>query len=188
MRTRGCAIGPGGQRTGASRGASFARFRKLGHLLHPDHNRKFIGFDVFGRFPGTSYEPDKPYLKEQIESDGEISIPRAEQMRLLDEQGLGDNVELVEGDVCETLPEWLASRQEMSFAIINLDLDLYEPTKVAIECLFPRVARGGIIPFDDYEGFPGSKRAVDDDLAANRRPERLSKFPFAMSPCYLIKE
>ena len=64
-------------------------------------------------------------------------------MHLFDEQRLGDNVELVEGDVCETLPEWLASRQETSFTIVNVDLDLYEPTKVAIECLFPRVARGG---------------------------------------------
>ena len=109
-------------------------------------------------------------------------------MRLLDEQGLGDNVELVEGDVCETLPKWLAGQQEMSFAIVNLDLDLYEPTKVAIECLFPRGTRGGIIMFDDCEGFPGAKRAVDDDLAANRWPERLRKFPFAMSPCYLIRE
>jgi hypothetical protein len=173
---------------GVFRGASFSRFRKLGALLHPDHHRKFLGFDVFGAFPEADYAPDKAVLTTQHAAYGDRGIDRAALLALLRAQGLAENVELIEGDICKTLPSYLAAREELSVAIANIDVDLYEPTRIAIEQLFPRVPRGGVVVLDDYEGFPGAKRAIDEYLAAERRPERLAKFPFAHSPCYLIKE
>ncbi len=55
---------------GVFKGASFCRFRKLGSLFHPDHYRRFIGFDVFFEFPTAEYEPDKNVLAAQLETDG----------------------------------------------------------------------------------------------------------------------
>ena len=42
-------------------------------------------------------------------------------------------------------------------------MDLYKPTKVAIETIYPLVVRGGVMIFDDY-GIPdwsGETKAVD---------------------------
>ena len=75
----------------------------------------------------------------------------------------------------------------MSFAIVNIDLDLFDPTKAALEHFFPLVVRGGVVILDDYEGFPGAKKAVDEYLADHNRPERIQKFSFAYTPSFLIK-
>lgn len=173
---------------GVFKGASFCRFRKLGRLFHPDHTRRFIGFDIFGKFPPAEYGPDKQVLDILWASDGDTSITRQTLLLLLKDQGLADNVELVEGDVRQTLPHYLKEHQQISFAIVNIDLDLYEATAAALENLFPLVVRGGIVILDDYEGFPGAKRAVDEYLATHKRQERLLKLCFARSPSYLIKE
>jgi hypothetical protein len=173
---------------GVFRGASFCRFRKLGKLLHPDHLRRFIGFDVFGRFPDPKYGPDKKVLTEQWKVDGDTSIGREELLEILKIQGLHNNVDLIKGDISETLPRFLKEHQEMSFSMVNVDLDIYEPIKATLEHIFPRVVRGGIILLDDYEGYPGAKKAVDEYLAANKRTEVIRKFQFSYSPCYLIKE
>lgn len=173
---------------GVFRGASFARFRKLGKFLHPDFARKFIGFDVFGKFPSAEYAPDRKVLSTQRDEYGDCGISRAELMQLLQEQGLADNVELIEGDIRKSLPAYLAEHEEMSFAFVNIDVDLYEATKLALELVYPRVVRGGVIALDDYEGFPGARIAINEFLGEHRCPERIEKYPFALSPCHLIKE
>ena len=173
---------------GVFKGASFCRFRKLGRLFHPDHTRRFVGFDMFGKFPPAEYGPDKAELERQWHTDGDQSIAKSALQQLLIEQGLADNVDLVEGDVRESIPRFLAERQQMSFAVVNIDLDLYEPTKAALEHLFPRVVRGGVVILDDYEGFPGAKRAVDEYLGEHGRRERLQKFSFAYTPSFLVKD
>jgi hypothetical protein len=172
---------------GVFKGASFCRFRKLGRLFHPDHTRRFIGFDVFGQFPAATYGPDQAELARQRAIDGDQGISKAQLEQLLRQQGLADNVELVEGDVRETIPRYVADRQQMSFAIVNIDLDLFDPTKAALEHFFPLVVRGGVVILDDYEGFPGAKKAVDEYLADHNRPERIQKFSFAYTPSFLIK-
>ncbi len=173
---------------GIFKGASFCRFRKLGRLFHPDHHRRFIGFDMFGRFPEAEFEPDKAKRERLVAAAGDTGIGLDRLLGMLAEQGLADNVELVQGDVRETLPRFLEENQEMSVSIVNIDLDLYDPVKAVLEYLFERVVRGGIVILDDYEGFPGARRAIDEFLSEHDRPETIRKFPFAQSPCYLIKE
>jgi predicted O-methyltransferase YrrM len=107
--------------------------------------------------------------------------------QLLNEQALADNVDLVEGDVRETIPTYLSKNRQMSFAIVNIDPDLYEPIKVALEHLFPLIVCGGVVILDDYEGFPGAKKAADEYLAATNRSERIQKSSFAHTPSFLIK-
>jgi hypothetical protein len=172
---------------GVFKGSSFCRFRKLGRLFHPDHTRRFVGFDVFGKFPPSDYAPDNAELEKQWAADGDRGISKIDLHRLLQKQGLADNVDLVEGDVRKTIPRYLSERQQMSFAIVNIDLDLYEPIKSALEHLFPLVVRGGVVILDDYEGFPGAKKAVDEYLEEQHRPERIQKFTFAYTPSFLIK-
>lgn len=54
-------------------------------------------------------------------------------------------------------------------AILRLDSDLYESTKVCIEALFPYVVPGGWIVVDDFV-LSGARKAVDDYLGNQYPP------------------
>lgn len=65
------------------------------------------------------------------------------------------------------IPDVLAECQTDKIAFLHLDLDLYEPTKAALEFLFPRMVPGGVFVCDDYGSLlcPGAKKAVDEFFA-----------------------
>ena len=52
----------------------------------------------------------------------------------------------------------------MRISLLHVDCDLYAPTKVGLEHLWPRVVRGGCVVLDDYGVRPweGESRAVDE--------------------------
>ena len=54
---------------------------------------------------------------------GEDSIEADELMKILAEQGLDGNVELVKGDIRATLPDYIEAHGEMTFACVNIDVD-----------------------------------------------------------------
>jgi O-methyltransferase len=49
-------------------------------------------------------------------------------------------------------------------AILRLDADLYESTKICLEYLYPLVSRGGCVVVDDF-ALAGCRKAVDEYLA-----------------------
>lgn len=49
------------------------------------------------------------------------------------------------------------------FALVNMDVDLYQPTKTGLEFFFPRLNHGGAIFVHDYNpDWPGIVKAVDE--------------------------
>ncbi|MBI1352140.1 MAG: macrocin O-methyltransferase [Actinomycetales bacterium] len=78
-----------------------------------------------------------------------------------------EQFEFVEGDVAKTLPE----RAPQQVAMLRLDTDWYESTKIGLELLYPRLAVGGVCILDDYGHWLGARKAVDDYFAERgRRP------------------
>lgn len=49
-------------------------------------------------------------------------------------------VELVKGDISKTAPEYIKSNPHIVVSLLYLDLDLYEPTKVALTTFVPPYA------------------------------------------------
>jgi hypothetical protein len=171
---------------GIFKGPSFMRFAMFRSLFEHEDTRTILGFDIFGKFPPTVFEDDKPALKKFIESAGDESISEAQLMGLLEEKRCDQNVKLVPGDICKTLPEYLDRHPETRFSLIHLDVDIYEPSVCVVENTFPLLAVGGVLVLDDYGIFPGATKAVDDYF--KDRPEKIRKFPFSGAPCYIIKE
>jgi O-methyltransferase len=61
-------------------------------------------------------------------------------------------------------------------ALVNLDVDLYKPTKAGLEYFYPRLSPGGVIIIHDYNyKWPGIKKAVDEFVAGI--PESLAMVP-----------
>jgi hypothetical protein len=54
--------------------------------------------------------------------------------------------------------------QDLRFAVVSLDADLYDPTKSGLEFFYPRLNKGGILLLHDYSSmhWEGSKKAIDE--------------------------
>lgn len=95
---------------------------------------------------------------------------------------------LVDGNIEESVPNFIENNSGLRICLLHVDCDLYLPTKKALELLWPRVVRGGVVIFDDYGIRPweGESTAVDEYFADKNVV--LRRFEWAMSPsAYVIK-
>lgn len=69
-----------------------------------------------------------------------------------------DDFILVEGWIQETLPKFKPKK----IALLRLDMDLYDPTLFALEQLYPRLSKGGVLLIDDYGSCSGVAKACFD--------------------------
>jgi hypothetical protein len=171
---------------GVFKGASLARFAMFRDLFGNAMSRKIIGFDTFGTFPETLYPADVAAREKFINSAGDQSISTEQMLKVLSDKGCREAVELVEGDICVTVPKYVEDHPELKISLLNLDTDIYEPAVTILEHLYPRIVDGGILILDDYGVFPGETQAVDDYFVD--KGATILKFPFCMTPCYLIKK
>ena len=76
--------------------------------------------------------------------------------------------------------------------MLNLDIDLYKPTFVALEQLYPKVIPGGVVVLDEYahKDWPGESKALDDYFNnLNTKVPDLKTFTWCGTPTtYFIKE
>lgn len=171
---------------GIFKGVSLARFAMFRELFGNPYSKKIIGFDVFDTFPITNFDADKLFRKRFIEAAGKDSISVEQMMEVLEHKRCDQFVELVKGDICETVPKYVEENPNLKISLLNLDTDIYEPAVTILEHFYPRVQKGGILILDDYGVFPGETKAVDDYF--QDRPVKIRKFPFCMTPSYIIKE
>lgn len=150
---------------GVYKGASFMRFASFREILENAHSRPLIGFDAFGSFPrdGVTAAADRHFI-EHFETAGGQGIARQDLEGLIAAKGFA-NTQLVEGNIFATVPEFLAAHPALKVALLHLDLDVYEPTAFALDQLLPRMARGGLVMFDDYGLVEGATRAADEACA-----------------------
>jgi len=171
---------------GLFKGASFSLFVAIRELLENSYSRTLIGFDTFGRYPETQFPDDNKFRRSFIETAGEQSISREQMIEVLTRKNHYRNVDLVEGDITETVPAYVKEHPELKISLLNLDTDIYEPAVTILEHLYPRIVNGGIVILDDYGVFPGETKAVDDYFGG--MDIIIQKFPFRMSPCFIVKE
>jgi hypothetical protein len=53
-------------------------------------------------------------------------------------------------------------------AILRLDTDWYESTKLELIHLYPKLSIGGILIVDDYGHWEGARRAADEYIRENK--------------------
>jgi O-methyltransferase len=92
---------------------------------------------------------------------------------------------LVKGWFNETLPGFAPPSY---IAVLRLDADWYDSTRVCLENLYPHVAPGGIVIVDDYYNWDGCARAVNEFLGGiTAQNEVLRLRQFRDRAAYLIK-
>jgi len=148
-------------------------------VLHEmDPGRKFHLFDTFTGFPprdlshetgeASTYTPDRF-------SDTHVHD-------VLRKISGNENILLHPG----YFPETTSPVTDEVFALVNLDADLYQPTRAALEFFYPRLSPGGVIFIHDYNyKWEGIKRAVDDFIKTI--PESLVLVPDIDGTCMIVR-
>lgn len=65
-------------------------------------------------------------------------------------------------------PETTSQQTDIVYALVNMDADLYNPTKTGLEYFYPRLSIGGVILIHDYNpDWPGIMKAVNNFALKN---------------------
>lgn len=138
------------------------------NILQPTYKyREFYGFDTFEGFPSI-HENDIADVKWEKGDFCNYGYDRLNNIISIhnDYYYLPTNFKLIKGDVKETLPQFLNENRHVIVSLLYLDLDIYEPTKLALKYIVPKMAKGSIIAFDElnWKSFPGETIAVLEEL------------------------
>jgi len=182
---------------GVFKGVSLLTFAKLVEVYCPgDTLKRIIGFDTFQGFPNLSSQDGLPNEKRGKVTGGwnaQDFFPILNEVIDITKQDSMiprfNRIEIVKGNVCETIPAYVKQNPGLRISLLHLDLDLYEPTLISLKYLYPLVVTGGVVLFDEYamNDFPGESAAFDEYFKNNR--PILKKFPFISTPGgYFIKD
>jgi O-methyltransferase len=92
---------------------------------------------------------------------------------------------LVKGWFNETVPTFNLPSQ---IAVLRLDGDWYDSTRVCLQSLVPQVADGGVIIVDDYYEWNGCARAVNEFISCADSPDEVLRVrQFHDRVAYMVK-
>lgn len=174
-------------------GAGLLAWAKLSSIFEPaNHVRKVIGFDTFGGFPSVAGEDTQTGTFNDLKKGGLTGSHIDNVLEAVSVYDLNrpishiPKVELVQGDLCKTAPAYLENNPHLVVSLLYLDLDLYEPTRKAIEVFLPRMPKGAVIAFDELNAkiFPGETIAVMEQIGL--RNLRIERFPFDSYVSYAV--
>ena len=164
---------------GVFAGGGLAGWLHFSSILEPyNHTRRIIGFDTFTGFPSVDDKDSKKGTSDHLQA-GAFQISSEMRDEIASVAAIHDRnrplghipkVELVAGDATQTIPRYMVEHPHLLIGLIYLDFDLYSPTKAALEHLFPRVVKGGIVAFDELNcaEFPGETTALIESLDLSR--------------------
>lgn len=163
-------------------GGGMVLFQSFRGMYEPfNFNRKIIGFDTFTGL----HNIDEKDGKADIVKEGEFSTTENYKEyleKILDyheqESPLSHikKYELVEGDVCSTIDEYIKDNPETIVALAYFDFDIYQPTKKGLEAIKDRLTKGSIVAFDElnWPKYPGETLAVKEVFGLNNYPIKRS--------------
>jgi hypothetical protein len=158
---------------GVYRGNSLMLYMHLSSILEPYAiNRSIIGFDTFAGFTSIDQQQDPADIDAKMFSDTDPTLIQD----MIDANDLVRSVnriprcQLVKDDIARTAPQLVKTRPDLVVAMLILDTDLYESTKVALQTFLPLMPKGGLVVFDEvaYVNFPGETAALKEIRDVNK--------------------
>ncbi|KAF5070040.1 Macrocin-O-methyltransferase [anaerobic digester metagenome] len=127
--------------------------RELNHYF-PD--RKLYLFDTFEGFKPEDIAGERGLSKAKVGDFSDTSTAD-----IINQMPFPGQVVIIKGRFPETIPD-----QEIQYALVSIDADLYESTRQGLSYFYPRLSSGGVMLIHDYNSmqFPGVKKAVDEFL------------------------
>ncbi len=164
-------------------GQNLAVFENLRAVYEPfNQNRRVVGFDTFKGYSSVTEIDGK---SEIIHGEGYI-LPAdyPEYLRKILGYHESNNIlshiqkhRIVQGDVVKTVPGFIEENPGDMIALAYFDLALYQPTKICLEAIRPRLMPGSVLLMDefnfrDYPGATVAFREVCSDMKYSIRKSR----------------
>ena len=177
---------------GVFKGSGVASFSKFLEIYCPNSNKKIVGFDIFKNndqeILNKYDEDDKKNMNVVYSRVDEKELTLQSVTNRLDNMNIHKKYILIEGDVEETLPEFVKNNPGFRIALLYIDCDLDKPTYYSLKYLWDRVLPGGIIIFDEYEHHSFSESdGVDRFLKENNITYNIISTNFMAPTAYIIK-
>jgi hypothetical protein len=163
-------------------------------ILEPvNHQRKIIGFDTFSGIP-TIADEDRTSTSARCK-EGEFCVNTYNDLmdciKLFDQNrplSHISKVELVNGDIDETVPSYLQRNPYTVVSLLYLDTGIYKPSVTALRNFTPRIPKGGCIVFDELNSdlWHGETLAVMKELGISNI--RIRRVPFDSFLSFVIVE
>jgi hypothetical protein len=179
-------------------GKSFFSWHKFIEVMTPTAtHKKVIGFDTFAGFSELAEQDGGENSAIQKQAGGlssESFLGEFEAlMKLHNEDGVipTNRASIIKGNISETLPAWLTENPEMRFCLINIDVDIYEPTLAILRHCWDRLVVGGVLILDEYatSQWPGESKAWDEFARERGIATSVKRFAWANAPGgYVVKE
>jgi Macrocin-O-methyltransferase (TylF) len=182
---------------GVFEGSGLFSWSHFSSILEPyNHTRRIFGFDTFSGFPSVDKADEALSQSEHLKVGG-YAINTSVESEISSLAAVHDTnrplghiprIGLVVGDAEVTIPRFIAENPHVLFSLIYLDFDIYAPTKVALECLYPRLVPGGILAFDEINcpEWPGETVAALESIGIDRLP--LQRLPFDPHISFVVKK
>jgi hypothetical protein len=173
-------------------GQNVCLFSSLRGILEPFNRlRSIVGFDTFSglaRVTGNDgakvQENDYAVIPDYAKYLSEIATLNEQESPL---SHLRKN-EIVAGDICETLPKYLADQPHTVIAMAYFDLDIYAPTKFALQAIKPHLTKGSVLGFDELNDAttPGETIALREVMGLDQ--VRIQRWPHYGRSSFLVME
>ena len=167
-------------------------FCQLSSIFEPhNYQRKVYGFDTFSGFPKISKEDEKS--KSEFLLEGGVSYSDYDDIQnaisvfdLNRSISHIPKIQVIKGDVTETIPKFIDDHPEIVVSLLNIDMDLYEPAKVALEHFVPHMPKKSVIIFDELnnEYYKGETTAVKEFF--NLKGLEIKRLSFDASLSYTV--
>ena len=145
----------------------------LGLIRASDDSRRIYMYDTFEGHPQPDPEKDVDlwgnrgidewHRQEEAGTLGEWGVASLAEVRgtFLSTGYPAERLIFVEGMVETTVP----ANTPANLALLRLDTDWYDSTRVALRHLYPKLVQGGVLIIDDYGHYRGQRQAVDEYFA-----------------------
>lgn len=159
---------------GVQWGVTLSLLISLRGIYEPyNHRRHLYGFDTFEGFVNTDKDKDGGHV-----DDGDYCVYPGYELELekilkLHEQNCPishiQKFSLIKGDASITSQHWVDGNPSAIIAMAIFDMDIYQPTKDALEAIKPKLTKGSVLVFDELNCplFPGETEALDEVLKLN---------------------
>ena len=180
---------------GTRYGPNLATFAALRGIYEPfNRMRKIIGFDTFKGFPSLTSKDNKDSL---LIKPGSLSVANDYEQYLekIMQYHEDDNpmshikkFEIVVGDASVEIKHYLKRNPETIVALAFFDMDIYEPTKVCLSEIAPRLVKGSIVAFDQLNDHdcPGETTALSEVFFLKNL--RIKRYIYASRVSYFVVE
>lgn len=170
---------------GSWRGANLMLLAKLLRILDPQGSKQVHCFESF---EGLSTFVPKDGAS--VSTRGQYKGSYEELVDFIGLYELQDDIVIHKGLLQDTIPATLAERPELSFSFAYCDVDLYEPTRLILDQVHPRLAKGGLFVLDEWnaERFPGETLAVREFLAEHGDGYQMEHVRNARQPTLALRK